>query len=165
MAADAGSYVMFLIVGVVLVAVDGQLIRRSGTTYLRAVYPDSKVADSVNQLITVVFHLATLGVLALISIVDVDLGSPLESAVAKLGILLLVLALAHGITIGVLAKVRARQQVQVLDEELTAARVEDHTHAPAGGNANSPIKKPAQEPATGTQAQRTAQTPAERATR
>ncbi|QUH02469.1 hypothetical protein HUO13_18145 [Saccharopolyspora erythraea] len=164
MAADAGSYVMFLIVGVVLVVVDGQLIRRSGTTYLRAVYPDSKVADSVNQLITVVFHLATLGVLALISTVNLDVGTPLESTVAKLGVLLLILALAHGITIGVLAKVRSRQQVQVLDEELTAARVEEHTHAPAGGNTTTPVKKTAQEPATGTQAQRTAQTPAEGAT-
>ena len=33
----------FLVVGAVLVFLDGWLLRRSGTTYLSAVYPDSSI--------------------------------------------------------------------------------------------------------------------------
>lgn len=118
--------VVFLVVGVVLVAVDGQLLRRSGTTYLKAAYPDAPVADSVNQLVTVLFHLVALGVLALLSAVDLGLAG-FEDVVVRTGILLLLLALAHGVTIGVLARLRARQQAGQLSEELTA-RTDERLH-------------------------------------
>jgi hypothetical protein len=114
-----GSYLVFLIVGTALVFIDGRLIKRSGETYLEEVYPDPKVADSVNRLITVLFHLTVLGVLALISTIEMNLGSALETIVARTGVMLLVLAVAHGITIWVLAKVRARQREQQLRDELT----------------------------------------------
>lgn len=115
---DTVPYVFFLVVGVLLVFIDGQLLRRSGTTYLKAVYPDVPIADSVNQLITVLFHLVGLGVLALISAINLDAGAGLESLVVRLGILLLVLALAHGITIWALAKLRSRQQERSLRDQL-----------------------------------------------
>lgn len=118
--------VVFLVVGVVLVAVDGQLLRRSGTTYLKAAYPDAPVADSVNQLVTVLFHLVALGVLALLSAVDLGLAG-FEDVVVRTGILLLLLALAHGVTIGVLARLRSRQQAGQLSEELTA-RTDERLH-------------------------------------
>ncbi len=113
------SYVVFLIVGVVLVFVDGHLIRRSGATYLEEVYPDPKVADSVNRLITVLFHLAVLGILALMSTTEMNVGSAAETVVARTGVMLLVLAVAHGITIWVLARIRSRQREQRLKAELT----------------------------------------------
>lgn len=114
-----GSYVVFLIVGVALVFIDGRLIKRSGETYLEEVYPNAKVADSVNRLITVLFHLTVLGVLALISTIEMNLGSAIETIVARVGVMLLVLALAHGITIWVLAKIRSRQREQQLRDEIT----------------------------------------------
>jgi hypothetical protein len=115
------SFVVFLVVGAALVFVDGQLIRRSGTTYLRSTAGDS-AADSVNQLVTVVFHLAALGLLALISVVPMDLGSAPETVVARIGILLLVLAAAHGITISTLGRIRTRRQSQLLQEEVVRTR-------------------------------------------
>jgi hypothetical protein len=136
MEAGAGSYVVFLVVGVALVFIDGQLIRRSGATYLEAVYLDAKVADSVNQLITVLFHLAVLGVLALISTIKMTLGTPLETVVARTGVMLLVLAVAHGITIWVLARIRSRQQEQLLHDELAGRTDEriDQAFPPEAGD-------------------------------
>ncbi|GAA2787309.1 hypothetical protein [Saccharopolyspora taberi] len=116
------SFLAFLVIGAALVVADGQLIRRSGTTYLQAAGRDSTVADSVNQLVAVVFHLTALGVLALISVIPLDLGSEPETVVARLGILLLVLAVAHGVTIWTLGRIRTRQQSRALHEETVRAR-------------------------------------------
>lgn len=113
------SHVVFLVLGVVLVVVDGQLLRRSGTTYLEAAYPEAPVADSVNQLLTVLFHLVALGVVALISVPDLG-ATGVEDVVLRSGVLLLVLALAHAVTIGVLARLRARQQDRLLGDRLVA---------------------------------------------
>lgn len=118
------SYVVFLIIGVALVLVDGRLIRRSGATYLEEVYPEAKVADSVNRLVTVLFHLAVLGILALLSTVEMQVGNAVETVVARTGVMLLVLAVAHGITIWVLTRIRSRQREQRLKTEL-AARTEE----------------------------------------
>lgn len=118
MGTDVLSYVVFLIVGVALVFIDGRLIRRSGATYLEEVYPDPKVADSVNRLITVLFHLTVLGVLALVSTIEINVGNPFETVVARVGVMLLLLALAHGITIWALARIRSRQRALHLREEI-----------------------------------------------
>ena len=99
MEASTTSYVLFLIVGVLLVLIDGQLMRRSGTTYLKAVYPEVQVADSVNQLVTVLFHLVGLGIVALISTIGMDSGNPFQTLITRTGVLLLVLAVTHGVTI------------------------------------------------------------------
>ncbi|TDD50169.1 hypothetical protein [Saccharopolyspora elongata] len=119
---DVGSFMVFLVVGAALVVADGQLIRRSGTTYLQSTARDSAAADSVNQLVVVVFHLAALGLLALIAVVPMDLGSAPETVVARLGVLLLVLAVAHGVTIWTLGRIRTRQQSRVLQEEVVRAQ-------------------------------------------
>ncbi len=118
------SHLVFLVVGIVLVFVDGHLIRRSGATYLEAVYPDPRVADSVNRLISVLFHLTVLGVLALISTIDMSAGNAFEAVVARLGVVLLVLALAHAITIWALTRLRSRQRARHLRAEID----EDKTH-------------------------------------
>ena len=113
------SYVLFLILGVLLVFVDGQLMRRSGTTYLKAVYPEVQVADSVNQLVTVLFHLVGLGIVALVSTVGLA-GDPFQALVTRTGVLLLVLAVTHGITLGALARLRGKQRERQLQDELTS---------------------------------------------
>ena len=113
-----GTYVAFLVVGVILVLIDGRLIWRSGATYLEEVYPDKKVADSVNRLVTVLFHFTVLGVLALISTMDIRYETAIETVVVRTGIMLLILAVAHGVTIWVLAKLRNRQRQQRMQEEL-----------------------------------------------
>ncbi|MFR9730505.1 hypothetical protein ACL03H_14875 [Saccharopolyspora sp. MS10] len=115
-----GHVLAFLVIGVALVFLDGWLLRRGGSTYLAAAYPDGAVADSVNQLVTVLFHLTALGVVALLSTVPTGPGDPLIALITRTGVLLLVLAAAHGITVWLLARLRTKQREKTLQEELTA---------------------------------------------
>lgn len=127
MAMITATHVVFLVLGIALVVVDGQLLRRSGTTYLKAAYPEGPVADSVNQLLTVLFHLVALGVVALVSALDLGTGG-FEDVVVRTGVLLLVLAVAHGVAIGALGRLRARQQDRALGDHLVA-RTDERLHA------------------------------------
>ena len=73
---------------------------------------------SVNLLLSVLFHLITLGVLAIISVVEFDTGDPLQTLVAKLGVVLLVLGIAYGISMLVLIRVRERRRADQISEHV-----------------------------------------------
>jgi hypothetical protein len=107
------AYLSFLAIGVALVLIDGQIIYRSGRRYLENSYGDPAAGASMTRLVTVLFHLATLGVLALVSTIDMG-GSDLPGVVGRLGVLLLILALAHAITLGALARIRGEQEVEAV---------------------------------------------------
>jgi hypothetical protein len=120
---NSNGYVTFLLCGILLVLIDGQILYRSGSKFLGKVY-QSDSARSVMQLVTVLFHLVVLGVLALISTIDVTTGLPIRDLVVKLGMVLLMLGVAHGVTMAILVAVRhQRQDEQLLEEEITAERV------------------------------------------
>jgi len=117
---DNGSYVAFLIIGIVLVAIDGHLIYRSAVRYLTNSYTERSSATSMARLVSVLFHLVVLGVLALVSVIDFSVGGQLQTVVLRLGVLLLILAAAHGLTITILNRMRDRLDT----EELTMERIE-----------------------------------------
>jgi hypothetical protein len=112
------SYAVFLLLGVLLVLIDGQLIYFSGRGYLTKAYGNEESARSMNRLVAVLFHLVVLGLLALISTVDVNTGDPVKDVVFRLGIVLLLLAMAHGATMAILARIRDRQLQQALVDEM-----------------------------------------------
>ncbi|RSD07844.1 hypothetical protein [Amycolatopsis eburnea] len=120
------AYLSFLAIGIALVLIDGQIIYRSGRRYLENSYGDPAAGASMTRLVTVLFHLATLGVLALISTIDMG-DSDLPGVVGRLGVLLLVLALAHAITLGVLARIRGEQEVEAVVQRGGRQRVEPQT--------------------------------------
>ncbi|KFU77084.1 hypothetical protein SAMN04489729_1786 [Amycolatopsis lurida] len=107
------AYVAFLVIGVALVMLDGLIIYQSGKRYLRGSHGDPAAGASMTWLVTVLFHLATLGVLALLSTVDIG-GSDLPGVVGRLGVLLLVLAIAHAITLSVLSRIRGEQEAEAV---------------------------------------------------
>ncbi|SFW80658.1 hypothetical protein [Amycolatopsis australiensis] len=107
------AYLSFLAIGIALVFIDGQIIYRSGRRYLENSYGDPAAGASMTRLVTVLFHLATLGVLALVSTIDMG-GSDLPGVVGRLGVLLLILALAHAITLAALARIRGEQEVEAV---------------------------------------------------
>jgi type VI protein secretion system component VasK len=119
---DAASYVGFLALGALAVCLDALLIRRSGATYLAEVYPARTTADSVNRLITVLFCLSMLGALAVVSVLDLPFGFGLPNLVLRLGILFLVMAAAHGVTVWVLARMRGERYGLRLHDETAHAR-------------------------------------------
>jgi hypothetical protein len=112
------SYVTFLVLGIVLVVVDGQLIYHSGKGYLKRASYDEEQVGGMMKLTAVLFHLVVLGLLALVSIINVDTGDPVKNVVVKLGVVLLLLALAHGVTMAILAKIRDRQLQQQLADQM-----------------------------------------------
>jgi Tfp pilus assembly major pilin PilA len=109
---------MFLIAGVVLVAIDAAIVYRSGRAYLDEVYRDPRGSRSMVQLVTMLFVLIVLGVLALISTIDIDTGNAVQNVVVKLGVVLLVLAAAHAATISILSHLRDRLRGEQLEDEL-----------------------------------------------
>ncbi|MDS0134895.1 MULTISPECIES: hypothetical protein [unclassified Amycolatopsis] len=123
------AYLSFLAIGVALVLIDGQIIYRSGRRYLENSYGDPAAGASMTRLVTVLFHLATLGVLALISTIDLG-GSDLPGVVGRIGVLLLILALAHAITLGVLARIRGEQEVEAVVQRGPRPRVEAEQQGP-----------------------------------
>ncbi|MFT7835223.1 hypothetical protein Q5530_03610 [Saccharothrix sp. BKS2] len=116
------GYAAFLLLGVVLVLIDGQLIYRSGKGYMNRAYGDPEAARSMTRLATVLFHLVVLGLLALVSMITVSTGDPVKDVVARLGIMLLVLAAVHAVTMVILGRIRDRQIQQQLADEMA----EDH---------------------------------------
>jgi hypothetical protein len=124
---DNSSYLMFLILGTVLVFVDGQIIYRSGLRYLANSYGDRGSARSMARLVSVLFHLAVLGILALISTIDFSTNTPMQGVVLRLGVVLVMLAIAHAITIGVLTRLRDRLDV----ENVTQSRMQAVNHREA----------------------------------
>ncbi|HEU5473057.1 MAG TPA: hypothetical protein VFV67_20620 [Actinophytocola sp.] len=111
---DTSSYVMFLIFGVALVALDAVIVYRSGRSYLNEVYRDPRASRSMVQLVTVLFVLIVLGVLALISTIDIDTGNQVQNVVIKLGVVLLVLGAAHAATMSILSHIRDRMRGEQL---------------------------------------------------
>lgn len=109
---DDSSYVLFLILGTALVLVDGQIIYRSGLRYLANSYGEGGSARSMARLVSVLFHVAVLGVLALISTIDFTADSALQGVILRLGVVLVVLAIAHAVTIAVLTRIRDRLDVE-----------------------------------------------------
>jgi len=124
--------VTFLVLGIVLVVIDGQLIYHSGKGYLRRAYDDERAVGMI-RLTAVLFHLVVLGLLALVSIIDIDTGDPVKNVVVKLGVVLLLLALAHGVTMAILARMRDRQvQQQMADQMAEEHRIYEERHAHVG---------------------------------
>src|SRR5919109_2351885 len=115
---EDAQYVTLLVVSTGLTFLVGPVLVRAGEPYLLEVFHDRKVTRSVNLLLSVLFYLVTLGVLAIISVVEIDVGSPLQTFVAKLGVVLLTLGIAYGISMLVLIRVRERRRASEISEHV-----------------------------------------------
>ncbi|WP_324244066.1 hypothetical protein [Pseudonocardia sp.] len=115
---EMGQYVALLAVSVGLTFLVGRLLVRAGEPFLQEVFKDEKVTRSVNLLLSVLFHLVTLGVLAIISVSDVAGDNSVQTFVVKLGVVLLTLGLAYGISMLVLIRVRERRRASEISEQV-----------------------------------------------
>ena len=132
---DNAEYITVLVIAIGLTVAVGRLLVVAGEPYLLEVFRDRKVTHSVNMLLSVLFHLVTLGVLAVISAIDIDLDSQLQTMVVKLGVVLLVLGIAYGISMLVLLRVRARRQADRISAEVSHKLADQ-------GEAAEPIRPP-----------------------
>jgi hypothetical protein len=118
MEAETTQYLVLLAVSVGLTFLVGRLLVRAGEPFLLEVFHEEKVTRSVNLLLSVLFHLVTLGVLAIISVTDVPADSALQAFVVKLGVVLLTLGIAYGISMLVLIRVRERRRSDEISEHV-----------------------------------------------
>jgi hypothetical protein len=118
---DSNSYVAFLVIGTALVLIDGQIIYRNGRRFLQQATPNAP-AKSLTTLVSVLFHLGTLGVLALLSTIDFPTDTELKGIVLRLGIILIVLGIAHWIAVSALARIREREEFEEINHEREARR-------------------------------------------
>jgi hypothetical protein len=117
----SGIYLIILAVGIAIVAVDGQVILRKAPDYLDEVYDDHARSRKVTAMVVALFHLIMLGLVALVSSVGLAADAGIQSVVARVGVLLLLTALGHGITMIVLSRLR---------EEELATKIADSASAP-----------------------------------
>lgn len=103
--------IIFLVIGVIVVAVVGQLLAYSGRRYVGGRTKQHSGAGSVAILASVVFHLVTLGLLALIAVLPIG-GTPAQSVMLRIGILLLTLGVVYGATLGILSHKREDAMVE-----------------------------------------------------
>jgi hypothetical protein len=114
---DTDSYIAFLAVSALLVIIDAVIITVSGRKYLNdEAHPGISLAAS--WLTTTLFSLIVLGLVALISTIDLPIEGQLQKIVTKLGVVLLLLAVAHAITMTVLARYRGEERQEHLAEGL-----------------------------------------------
>lgn len=118
---DDNSYIAFLVIGTLLVLIDGQIIYRNGRRYLQQATPNAP-AEPQTRLVSVLFHLGTLGVLALISTIDFGVDDGPQGVVLRLGIILIVIGIAHWIAVAALARIRDREEFDEVSSEREARR-------------------------------------------
>lgn len=118
----SGGYLLILLVGVVIVLIDGQLIVRKSPSYLAEVY-DAGRARQLAGLVAVLFHLVMLGVVALVASIGLDAEVGARTVTTRVGVLLLLTAIGHAATIGVLSKLRDQQlSTQVAEAQVEASQ-------------------------------------------
>jgi hypothetical protein len=115
---ETAEYVTLLVISIVITVAVGRMLVMSGQPFLQEVFDNDKVSRSVNNLLSVLFHLITIGVLTIISVWNIDVGTQLQNMVVKLGIVLIVLGIAYGISMLVLIKIRERRRASKISEEV-----------------------------------------------
>jgi hypothetical protein len=140
---DSSNYMAFLVIGTVLVLIDGQIIYRNGRRFLQQATPNAP-AESLTKLVSVLFHLGTLGVLALLSTIDVPAEDQVKGVVFRLGITLIVIGIAHWIAVSALSRIRDREEFEEVNSEREARRQANDAAARAQGTA---VPEPTQNPA------------------
>jgi len=115
---------LILLIGVIIVVVDGQLILRTSPGYLAEVYDSPRQARQVSALVAVLFHLVMLGLVALVASLGMSPDAGIQAVLARVGVLLILTAIGHGVTMSVLSRLRQQQ----LDTQIAETQVDRQLH-------------------------------------
>jgi len=126
------EYLLLLAIAMGLTVAVGRILVVAGEPFLQEVFHDRTVTRSVNLLLSVLFHLVTLGVLALVSVIDLGIADGAQRVVVRLGVVLLVLGVAYGVCMLVLIRVRERRRAAQLADQVQHRLDEQRTRAAAG---------------------------------
>ncbi|SFW79381.1 hypothetical protein [Amycolatopsis australiensis] len=136
----------FLIIGLIFVVADGQILYRGGRRYLSG--PDGgEGTGSMAWMVVTVFHLVAFGVLALLSVVGPGWSGSTAALVGRLGVFLLLLAVAHALTLAVLGRRRQDHIVETHFQDREPDRTATEVYVQPVGETG--IEQPAVTPVPG----------------
>ncbi|HEX2298204.1 MAG TPA: hypothetical protein VHH34_06765 [Pseudonocardiaceae bacterium] len=133
-------YITVVVFGAVITVLVGVLLYRNGEPFLTDVFGgDRERAIGINRLLVLLFHLIVLGLLALISVLEVPWAmSATQLVLTKLGVVLLVLGAAHGATMVVLTRIRLRRRMPRAGRGPTVQPAEQAPRYQAGASGYDP---------------------------
>jgi uncharacterized membrane protein len=115
----SGAYLAILAIGIIIVLIDGQMIMRKAPEYLDEVYENKSRSKKVTQMVAGLFHLIMLGVVFLVSSIGLDIDAGLPQVLSRVGVMFLLTAVGHGITMLVLSRLREQElATQVAEHDL-----------------------------------------------
>lgn len=123
----------FIGTGILIVVVVGRLLAYSGRRYVGGAGGAGKGVGSIATLLSVVFHLVTLGLVALLTAIPMSNGP--RGYLIKVGFLCVLLGLIYAAAVGVLAR---RREVAVTESALS--------EPPESGNHNEQPSMPTHPP-------------------
>lgn len=125
------GYLLILLIGAVIVIVDGQLVFRKSPAYLDEVYQNPARSRQVSGLVAVLFHLVMLGLVALVASIGLSENPSPRSIIARVGVLLLLTAFGHAGTMSVLSRLRDQQESTRIAEATVDSHIERDGQPPA----------------------------------
>lgn len=144
-----GGYLALVVVGVAITVGVGQILLRTGQPFLEDVFQSKETSHSINRLLVVLFHLLTLGVLGMISVIDIDSITGVQQIVFKIGVVLLVVGIAYGISMLVLLRIRERRRQQKVSADIDRSIAEQRRGVGRfrrGANTDAEGRTPAEQP-------------------
>lgn len=144
-----GSYLALVVIGLVITVVVGQILLRTGQPFLDEVFQNKESARSLNRLLVVLFHLLTLGVLGMISVMEVDSIAGPQQIGFKLGLVLVIVGIAYGVSMLVLLRIRERRRQQKVSADIDRSIAEQRRGVGRfrrGANTDAEGRTPAEQP-------------------
>jgi hypothetical protein len=152
---DTGT-VYYLVAGVIAVVSVGRLLAFSGKRYLtgarvtgtRVAARERESAGSVALLVSMLFHLVTLGLLALLAAIPFG-GDQMQVFLVRIGLLLILVAIAYAVALRMLTQRKQEEVVSEFDTQLRELRHEKQypneyavTNDPSAGMTPQPEAEP-----------------------
>ncbi len=131
----------FLIIGLILIVADGQILYRGARRFLNG-QDGREGGGPVAWMVVTVFHLVAIGVLALLAVVAPEWSGSTAAFVGRLGVFLLLMAVAHVLTLSVLA---GRRQDDVVESRYRSRK----TDQPMAVDATDQVPRPTVTPVPG----------------
>jgi hypothetical protein len=120
------AYLLLLLVGLLIALADGQVIARNASACLHGAYEDPRHERQAVGLVVALFHLTMLGLVCLVTSQWLYPSLAVKSLVPRIGVLLLLAALCHGVTVIVLSRLRIEQAgVERAEAQLREQREQD----------------------------------------
>jgi hypothetical protein len=146
---DTGT-LYYLLAGVVAVVVVGRLLAYSGKRYLTDASSGPGQAGSVAALVSVLFHLVTLGMVALFAAIPFG-DDPNRTFLIRIGLVLILVGIAYAIALRMLTRRKQEAVVSDYDAQVREMRQEaaqrqanefEAVNDPSAGVAPAPQPRP-----------------------